>query len=55
MIFSPKIMPTGDDWQAALSLRNAVRGKILSQVGEPDLAGEFSSLAQMDIARPEKE
>lgn len=55
VIFSPKIMPTGDDWQAALSLRNAVRGKILSQVGEPDLAGEFSSLAQMDIARPEKE
>ncbi len=52
--FSQAIMPKGDDWKAALKLRNAVRSEILSQLGEPDLAGEFSSLAQMDIKPPEK-
>ncbi len=48
---SPTILPEGTDWQDALKLRNAVRAEILHQVGEPDLAGEYSSLAQMDIQR----
>jgi 1-acyl-sn-glycerol-3-phosphate acyltransferase len=55
VIFSQPIMPEGDDWKSALKLRNAVRSEILHQLGEPDLACEFSSLAQMDIKPPEKE
>jgi 1-acyl-sn-glycerol-3-phosphate acyltransferase len=34
------IHPTGDDFEAAVHLRDAVRGKILAESREPDLAGE---------------
>ena len=55
VVFSRIIMPHGNDWQAALTLRNLVREEILSQTGEPDLAVEYSSLLQMDIKKPEKD
>ena len=44
--------PNGDDWQAAIDLRGRVRTEILRHLGEPDLAGEYTSLTQMDIGRP---
>jgi 1-acyl-sn-glycerol-3-phosphate acyltransferase len=44
--------PTGDEWQAAIDLRGRVRTEILRHLGEPDLAGEYTSLTQMDIGRP---
>ena len=44
--------PAGADWQAAIDLRGLVREKILGNLGEPDLAGEFISLQQLVIARP---
>lgn len=46
---SQPIMPKGDDWKAAIELRNAVRHEILSRVGEPDLAGEYTSIKQMEF------
>ncbi len=52
--FSEPIRPEGDDWKSALQLRNAVRSVILHELGEPDLACEFSSIAQMDIKPQEK-
>jgi len=33
------IAPQGDDWAAAVRLRDAVRVEILRHCGEPDLAG----------------
>ncbi len=51
--FSELIMPTGSDWQHALRLRDQVRAEILRHCGEPDLAGQFTSLAQFDLHRPE--
>ncbi len=53
-ILSP-ILPDGDDWAAAIRLRDRVRKEILRRVGEPDLATVYTSLAQMDIERPEQE
>jgi 1-acyl-sn-glycerol-3-phosphate acyltransferase len=35
----------GDDFDAAVRLRDAVRAVILAQCGEPDLAGEKITLA----------
>jgi 1-acyl-sn-glycerol-3-phosphate acyltransferase len=35
----PPIQPKGDDWEAAVQLRDAVRADILKYCGEPDLAG----------------
>ncbi len=55
IIFSPVMLAKGEDWNAALELRNAVRSEILQQLGEPDLSGEYSSLSQMEIKRSEKE
>lgn len=56
VIFSKKIMPEGTEWQAALGLRTRVRETILRQVGEPDLAGEYSSLGQLGLGpNPAKE
>jgi len=39
------IAPTGDDFEAALALRQLVRARILSQCAEPDLAHERVLLA----------
>jgi 1-acyl-sn-glycerol-3-phosphate acyltransferase len=44
--------PAGSDWSAAVELRDRVRRQILDRLGEPDLAGEFISLSQMEIERP---
>lgn len=48
-------LPEGGGWPGAIGLRNRVRQAILDQLGEPDLAGEFTSLLQMEIDRPEKQ
>ena len=45
--------PAGDDWQAAIELRGRVRAEILRHLGEPDLAGEYTSLLQLDIEQPQ--
>jgi hypothetical protein len=36
--FSPPVQPDGEDWNAALRLRDRVRAEILKHCGEPDLA-----------------
>jgi len=36
--FGEPIAPEGDDWNAAIRLRDRVRGEILKHCGEPDLA-----------------
>ncbi|MCB1768317.1 MAG: 1-acyl-sn-glycerol-3-phosphate acyltransferase, partial [Candidatus Competibacteraceae bacterium] len=38
VIVEPPIQPTGDDWSAAVRLRDAVRAVILRNCGEPDAA-----------------
>ena len=50
---SKPISPTGTCWQETIRLRDQVREEILRNCGEPDLAGEFTSLAQLDLQRPE--
>jgi 1-acyl-sn-glycerol-3-phosphate acyltransferase len=50
---SEPIAPTGTDWQSAILLRDQVRSEILGHCREPDLAGQFTSLAQMDIQQPQ--
>ncbi|MCP4317682.1 MAG: AMP-binding protein [Hyphomicrobiales bacterium] len=42
--FSPAIRPTGDDWKAALALRDEARMAILRNCGEPDLVDEPTAL-----------
>lgn len=46
------ILPGGSDWNEAVRLRDAVRSEILRYCGEPDLAGVFTSISQMDIRSP---
>ena len=53
IIIGKAIMPTGSDWQAAVKLRDDVRSKILRHCGEPDLAGVYTSISQMEIERPD--
>jgi acyl carrier protein len=50
--FHESCAPVGSDWSAAIELRDRVRQKILLHLGEPDLAGEYTSLSQMEIERP---
>jgi 1-acyl-sn-glycerol-3-phosphate acyltransferase len=38
--FSPQIQPQGNDWNAAVKLRDAVRAEILQRCAEPDLGEE---------------
>jgi 1-acyl-sn-glycerol-3-phosphate acyltransferase len=52
IIVSELCRPAGSDWPSAIELRDRVRGGILKHLGEPDLAGEYTSLSQMDIVRP---
>lgn len=49
---SAPMEPEGDDWKAVITLRDQVRAEILRHCGEPDLAGAYTSLAQMDLERP---
>jgi hypothetical protein len=44
---SRQVLPEGDDWNAAIQLRDTVRREILSHLGEPDLAGSFAPFAEM--------
>ena len=37
---SPAIEPEGQDWRAAIRLKDSTRSVILSHCGEPDLAAE---------------
>lgn len=46
-------LPAGTDWQCAIELRDRVRREILRRLGEPDLAGEFTSLLQTGLKPPE--
>ncbi|HVK54248.1 MAG TPA: AMP-binding protein [Burkholderiales bacterium] len=39
VVISQSLTPTGQDWNAAIQLRDAVRKEILAQCGEPDLVG----------------
>ncbi len=43
----PPCQPAGTDWQCAIELRDRVRREMLQRLGEPDLAGEFTSIVQM--------
>ena len=49
----PPCYPTGTDWQEAIQLRAKVRQEMLQCLGEPDLAGEYTSLLQMGLKPPE--
>ncbi|MDH3330092.1 MAG: 1-acyl-sn-glycerol-3-phosphate acyltransferase, partial [Desulfobulbaceae bacterium] len=53
VIVGKPIMPSGEDWQAALGIKDKVRREILSHLGEPDLAGSHTTLSDMDTARSE--
>jgi 1-acyl-sn-glycerol-3-phosphate acyltransferase len=48
----PSCHPAGTEWQDAIDLRDRVRGEILQRLGEPDLAGEFTSLLQTEVKPP---
>jgi 1-acyl-sn-glycerol-3-phosphate acyltransferase len=50
----PPCDPTGTDWQEAIQLRTKVRQEILQCLGEPDLAGEYTSILQMGLKPPER-
>jgi len=50
----PPCYPTGTDWQEAIQLRAKVRQEMLQCLGEPDLAGEYTSLLQMGLKPPER-
>ncbi len=51
-IASP-VLPKSLGWQGAIELRDSVRSEMLQRLREPDLAGEFTSLLQMDIQHPQ--
>ena len=43
VVIGAPISPKGDDWSAAVELRDAARAEILKHCGEPDLAGPAGS------------
>jgi 1-acyl-sn-glycerol-3-phosphate acyltransferase len=45
IIVTPPLTPDGDDWAAAIRLRDSARAAILAACGEPDLAGRGGSPA----------
>jgi acyl carrier protein len=51
----PPCHPAGTDWQCAIELRDRVRREMLQRLGEPDLAGEYTSLLQMGLKPPAKD
>lgn len=53
VLIGKPVMPTGSDWNAAVRLRDAIRSEILHHCGEPDLAGVYTSISQMEIERPD--
>ena len=44
VIVGPPARPQGDDWAAALALRDMTRAAILPICGEPDLIGEPTAI-----------
>ncbi len=38
VVIGAPLLPSGNDWQAALQLRDSVRKEILARLGEPDAA-----------------
>jgi 1-acyl-sn-glycerol-3-phosphate acyltransferase len=46
------LAPEGDDWAAAIRLRDAARAQILERCGEPDLAEESAALGQLGAKPP---
>ncbi len=53
IIIDKPLMPKNSDWNAAVKLRDDVRSVILHHCGEPDLAGVYTSISQMEIERPD--
>lgn len=51
----PLCYPVSNDWRGAIELRDEVRRSMLSRLGEPDLAGEYTSLLQMGFKRSGKD
>lgn len=51
----PLCHPESSDWRGAIELRDSVRRSMLSRLGEPDLAGEYTSLLQLGFKRSEKD
>ena len=45
---SKPIGPDGDDWEAAIRLREKVRDEILLHVVEPDLSGAFTPFSELE-------
>ena len=48
VIISKPVQPEGNDWPAAVRLRDAVRSEILTHLGEPNLAGSHIVLSQLN-------
>ena len=51
LLVGQPVMPAGKDWNEVVKLRDQVRSEILRHCGEPDLAGVYSSISQMEIKR----
>ncbi len=47
------LLPDGDDFQAAIRLRDAARAEIVSRCGEPDLAGDRVVFSEEGVERLE--
>lgn len=48
VVIGRPVPPDGNDWPAAIRLREEVRHEILRHLGEPDLADAFSPFADLD-------
>ncbi len=49
------VFPDDNDWSAAVKLRGLIRTEILRHTGEPDLAGVYRSLSEMEIRKPSRQ
>jgi 1-acyl-sn-glycerol-3-phosphate acyltransferase len=48
VVIGRPLFPEGNDWAAAIRLREEARREILRHLGEPDLADAFTSFADLD-------
>lgn len=53
--FASPCYPESEGWQGAIEIRDRVRGVMLHYLDEPDLAGEYTSLLQLQIKKPPKQ
>ena len=53
--FSPPVQPQGNDWSAAVKLRDAVRAEILRRCAEPDLGEETFLPPKTGASSPARE